>query len=92
MIDDSVTLPSRRGIELMRLSATAVTAGYVLLAYLAPAMPAACTCTRPGSAQCNTPPRCQPDSPSLPHWSRHWPAGAWSKRSNGGPPTRDAPG
>ena len=34
MIDDSVTLPSRRRIELLRLSATAVTAGYVLLAYL----------------------------------------------------------
>jgi hypothetical protein len=34
MIDDNVTLPSRRRIELMRLSATAVTAGCVLLAYL----------------------------------------------------------
>src|SRR5262249_39602827 len=34
MIDDSVTLPSRRRIELMRFSATAVTAGCVLFAYL----------------------------------------------------------
>jgi hypothetical protein len=34
MIDDNVTLPSRRRIQLMRHSATAVTACCVLLAYL----------------------------------------------------------